>query len=135
MEVLINIIILYIIFSLISSFVFKRKKLRRFLPATMQQEPPSPESQEEMDEPPGEIIPELLDNNVEFVSESLPEAPRVEPYRPEPRRMSGLPSKTPKIRRAHSFLLPSGQDYSYLQGIILSEILGPPVSKKKRKRS
>lgn len=132
MGALINIIILYIIFSLISSFVFKKKKLRRLLPSTTQPKAPSPE---ETDELPGEIIPEFLDNNVEFVSESLAEPLRVESSPPEPRRTSGLPSKTPKIRRANSFLLPSGQDHSYLQGIILSEILGPPVSKKQRKRS
>ena len=79
---------------------------------------------------------ESMDTELEFVLQSQSQEDFPERSRPKPRRIIPPPlPKKPRHRPTPSApsLLTFDQRRGYLQGIILSEILGPPVSKRRKK--
>ncbi len=151
MNALINLIILYVIFTLISSAFSKRKQaLQTQKTQRVKSPPPLPQRnqrptlsdlknqvtsflQEEFDikaqdvQIPRDVLT-LSDEEIEPVEKILPEPMFSEP--PRPTEQEDAPRRA-DVARKHPGILPQTRN-RYLQGIILSEILGPPVSKRKR---
>ena len=144
MSGLINLIILYVIFTSISSFVKKLKLQQGQQQAALKKSGkisrPQPKKGGSMsledifavpqpkEPPPIEDILDLEDDEIAFHAEDVPEEIPLErpplPKRPAVKRM--------KPQRSAS-LLKFGKN-GYLQGVVLSEILGPPVSQRRTRR-
>ena len=149
MEGLINLIILYVIFSTISSFVKRLKQQQSQQQAALKKsgqisKPQSkkvtpPLFEETLAAPPRKEPPPLLedaleldDDEIEFHEGELPPEPPAERL-PLPERLAQIPS-VQRVKTGGSTLLPEFGENSYLQGIILAEILGPPVSRRRSRR-
>ncbi|MCP4397816.1 MAG: hypothetical protein GY801_11025 [bacterium] len=141
MDRFISLIILYVVFSSISSFVKKLKKQQQqqqaLLKKSGQVSKPQPKKDSTISfeeifsvpqpkEPPPllENALELVDDEIAFHAEDVPEEPVVE-------LSSMLPPAVQRVQAKRSASLLSFNEKSYTQGIILSEILGPPVSQRK----
>ncbi len=149
MDGLINLLILYIIFTLISSAFSKKKKAqtamrkkKKTIPSPTRQkrqkqqpassakrkQSASPHSTLDLQSPETEEVLVFNADDIEPVEEFFPEPTIIEP--PALSKQIQAPMQ-PAVQRKQSGMLLHTSN-RYLQGIILSEVLGPPVSKRRR---